>query len=74
MALATVKLWLQSNHSSIDRVIFCSNENADYEIYKELMPTVYFPLSKHHLTNINMKEAQILTVLWIIKLLKLVMN
>ena len=43
MALATVRLWLASNHSSIDRVIFCAFENADYEIYKDLMFTVYFP-------------------------------
>ena len=56
IALATVRLWLESNHSSIDRVIFCANENADYEIYKDLMSTVYFPMSKYHLTNINMKE------------------
>ena len=54
---ATVRLWLESNHSSIERVIFCANENADYEIYKDLMSTVYFPVSKYHLTNINMKES-----------------
>ena len=56
MALATIRLWLESNHSSIDCVIFCPNENADYEIYKDLMSTVSFPVSKYHLTNINMKE------------------
>ena len=57
MALATVRLWLESNHSSIDHVIFCASENADYEVYNDLMSTVYFPVSKHHLTNINMKES-----------------
>ena len=57
IALATVRLWLESNHSSIDHVIFCANENTDYEIYKDLMPTVYFFQSKYHLTNINMKES-----------------
>ena len=56
MALATVRLWLESNHSSIDHVIFCTFENADYEIYKDLMSNVYFPVSKYHLTNIYMKE------------------
>ena len=56
MALATVILWLESNHSSIDHVIFCTFENADYEIYKDLMGNVYFPVSKYHLTNIYMKE------------------
>ena len=57
MAIATIRLWLESNHSSIERVIFCANENADYEIYKDLISTVYFPVSKYHLTNINMKES-----------------
>ena len=41
VALATVRLWLESNHSSVDRVIFCTYENADCEIYKDLMSTVY---------------------------------
>ena len=56
MALATVRLRLESNNSSIDRVIFCTFENADYEIYKNLMSNVYFPVSKYHLTNIYLKE------------------
>ena len=56
MALATVRLWLESNHSSIDRVIFCTFENGDYEMYKDLMSNVYFLVSKYHLTNIYMKE------------------
>ena len=30
--LATVRLWLESNHSSADRIIFCTYENADYEL------------------------------------------
>ena len=56
MARATLRLWLESNHSSIDCVIFCTLENADYEIHKDLMSTVYFPVSKYHLTNIYTKE------------------
>ena len=28
--------WLESNHSSIDYIIFYTYENADYEIYKAL--------------------------------------
>ena len=56
MAVATVRLWLESNHSSIDRGIFCTFENADYEIYKDLMCTVYFLVSKYHLTNSYTKE------------------
>ena len=41
MARTTVRLCLESNHSSIDHVIFCTYENTDYEIYKDLMCTVY---------------------------------
>ena len=42
MAFATVRLWLGSNHSSIEHVIFFSTyENQDYEIYKDLMSTVF---------------------------------
>ena len=46
VALATVRLWLESNHSSVYRVIFCTYKNVDYKIYKDLMSTVYLPLSK----------------------------
>ena len=56
MALASVRIWLESNHSSTDCVIFCTFENADYEIYKDLMSTVYFSVSKCRLTNIYVKE------------------
>ena len=52
MALATVRLWLESNHSSFDHAIFCTFGSVDYEIWKDLMSTVYFPVSKYHLTNI----------------------
>ena len=48
IALGTVTLWLESNHSSVNHVIVCAYENADYEIYKDLMSTVYFPVSKNH--------------------------
>ena len=56
MALATVRLWLELNYSSSGCFIFCPFENADYEIHKDLMPSVYFLALKHHLTNIYMKE------------------
>ena len=52
IALAIVRLMLKSNHSSIDCVIFCTLENADYEIYKDLMPIVYFSTPKCYLTDI----------------------
>ena len=32
MALSTARLWLKSNYSSVDRVIFCAYENSDCEI------------------------------------------
>ena len=56
VAVATVRLWLESNHSSVDHVIFCTYENVDYEIYKDLMSIVFFPMSKILLTNNYMKE------------------
>ena len=34
IALATVRHWLESKHSSVDQVIFCTHENADYEVIK----------------------------------------
>ena len=61
MALGIVRLWLELNHSSIDCVIFCTHENAEYEIYKDLLSTVYFPVSKYHLTDsvVNVKSNEI---------------
>ena len=56
MALAIVRLWLKSNYSSIDHVSFCTFENASYEMYKDLISTVYFPFSKYHLANIHTRE------------------
>ena len=58
VALATVRLWLESNHSSVDCVIFCACENEDYEIYKDLMSMVYFPVSRIRLTGNYMKKTQ----------------
>ena len=29
IALSTDQIWLESNHPSVDRVIFCTYENAD---------------------------------------------
>ena len=61
MDQAIVRLWLESNHSSIDCVTFCGNQNKDYEIYKDVMSAVYFPVSKYHLNNIRKKnQIQIL--------------
>ena len=57
VALATARIWLELDHSSADPVIFCTYENADYEIYKDLMSTVYFPVSKIHLTDNYMKGS-----------------
>ena len=36
--------------------MFCTYENAHYGIFKDLMSTVYIPVSKYHFTNILMKE------------------
>ena len=55
-ALATVRLWPESNHFSVDCVIFCTYENADYEINKNLMSSFYFPVSNIHSTDSYMNE------------------
>ena len=55
LALATATLWLESNHLSIDHVRFWTHKNIDYEIYKDQISCVYFPVSKYHLTCIYMK-------------------
>ena len=57
MAFSTARLWLESNHSSIECVIFCTYENSYYEIYKDVMSTLYFPVSKRHFTSNHMKES-----------------
>ena len=57
MALGTARLRLESNYSPVDRVIFCTYENSDYEIYKDLIFAVFFPGSKCHLTGSHMKEG-----------------
>ena len=54
IALNTVRVWLEYNHLSVNRIIFCTYENEDFGIYKDLMSTVYFPVSNNHLSeNIN---------------------
>ena len=37
-------------------LFFCTYENSDYEIYKDLMSTVYFPVSKCRFTVNHMQE------------------
>ena len=56
MALATGRLWLEPNHLSMNHVIVCTYESADQEIDKDLMPAVYFFVSKYYLNSIYMKE------------------
>ena len=42
VAIDTVQSWLARNHQSIDKIIFCTYEVKDYNIYNELL-TRYFP-------------------------------
>ena len=58
MALATVRFWLESNHSSIDRVISCTFENTHYEICKDLMSNVVKENSNTDCV-VNVKRAEI---------------
>ena len=59
IALSTARQWLEVNHGSVYRVIFCfygdtkskqnkSKQVSDFDIYKELMP-VYFPNDKSNI-------------------------
>ena len=53
VALKTVRLWLEKNHSSIDQIIFCTYLNTDFMIYEEIMAE-YFPESTVDKINDNM--------------------
>jgi hypothetical protein len=44
IALNTVRTWLEVNSSHIEQIIFCTYEDNDFQIYKELLPE-YFPVS-----------------------------
>ena len=43
VALSVVRDWLEKNNSCVDRIIFCTFEKKDFEIYKKLMANIYFP-------------------------------
>ena len=57
MALSTARILLESNHSFVDPVIFCTCENSDNGMYNDLMSFVYFLVSKFYLTANHMKES-----------------
>ena len=40
----------------VDHIIFCTYENTGSEMYRDLMTTVNFPVSKYHLANMLLKE------------------
>ena len=43
-ALNAVRSWLETYHSEIEQIVFCTYEDQDFEIYKEIM-SKYFPIS-----------------------------
>jgi len=43
VALSTVRSWMESNSSKIDRIIFCIFLKKDYTLYSNLMQRYYFP-------------------------------
>jgi len=45
IALKTARNFMDVNHEKVDRIIFCTYLSVDFEIYKELMATKYFPCS-----------------------------
>ena len=42
IALSTVRKWLQQHRKDVDRIIFCTFLEDDYNIYQELMTMQYF--------------------------------
>ena len=50
IAQATVRFWLESNYSSVERVIFVHMKMQTMK-YKDLMCAAYFPISKIHLID-----------------------
>ena len=56
IALSTTRKWLESNHASVDYVIFCTYENYDFDLYDDLMATVYFPVLNNYSTD-NIDET-----------------
>ncbi|EGG16105.1 hypothetical protein DFA_09777 [Cavenderia fasciculata] len=43
IVLDTIRSWLETNHSKVDRLIFCVFTNEDYVIYGKLLQ-LYFPV------------------------------
>ena len=41
------RMWLETNHSVVDRIIFCVLENEDFKLYNSLMAQRYFPNNIH---------------------------
>ena len=57
IALNTVRVWLECNHLSVDRVIFCTYETEDFDIYKDLMSSVYFPVCNNDLSDNTLEKT-----------------
>ena len=47
IALSMTRMWLETNHSVVDRIIFCVLENEDFKLYNSLMAQRYFPNNIH---------------------------
>ena len=43
VALSVTRKWLQKNSSHVDRIIFCTYDDIDFQIYKKFMANIYFP-------------------------------
>ena len=46
IALQTIRDWLETNHSQVDQIIFCTFIDKDFQIYKNLI-SQYFPDYPH---------------------------
>ena len=44
IALSAVRTWLETYHSQIEQIVFCTYEDGDFKIYQRLI-SKYFPTS-----------------------------
>merc|ERR1719494_455747 len=57
VALRTVRAWMENNHQQMDRIIFCTFLAVDFQIYEELMATLYFPCEDTLKDERDLQEA-----------------
>ena len=62
IALATIRSWLEDKSYDIDRIILCTFTDEDFQIYKELMASKYFPVHVKLAVESTEKKSEPVTV------------